>query len=190
MRKMLSAQVSIPHGFSSLENAQRWESSLENAERALSQLWLQRTIYALEELLNGPPLAKLDLYCSSELPGLELIAWVDVDGTQRELGSLLIQLFKSKVDSIGLTNSGEKLELIRLRCREIEQWSRQKPTLIEQAKSLGPQSERDPIILRPGMDWRQIALELGAMESIALMERAQLSETSRSGSAGAGAKRV
>lgn len=187
---MLSAQVSIPHGFSSLEHAQRWESSLEDVERALSQLWLQRTIYALEDLLSEAPLARLDLYSSSELPGLELIAWVDVDGARKELGSLLIQLFKSKVESIGLTNSGEKLERIRLRCRAIEQWSRQKPTLIEQAKSLGPQSERDPIVLRPGMDWRQIAMELGAMESIALMERAQLSETSRAGSSGEGSKRV
>jgi hypothetical protein len=103
---------------------------------------------------------------------------------------LLIQLFKSKIESIGLTNSGENLEHMRLRCRAVEQWSRRKPKVIEQAKSLGPQYERDPVVLMPGMNWRQIAVELGAMESITLMERAQLSETSMAGSSSSESKRL
>ena len=179
------SKIAIPEGFASLTDAKRWEDGLKRAEEALDSLWLQRTIYVLEEALACPGMSSLAIYASIELPGIECVALVETRHGPRELGALLVGLFKGGCESEGITEMGVAMERLRAALREVERWTRDRQTLIREAKSLGPTAERNPVKLSPGMDWRSVAEAIGAGEAAMMMEKAQISKAARdSGKAG------
>jgi hypothetical protein len=181
MGAMHSNKVAIPEGFSDLADAKRWADGLERAEAALDSLWLQKMIYAFEEALGTPKLLRLDVYASIELPGLEIAAFVEAPDGESELGVLLVNLFKHKYASEGLTELGLSMERLRAGLLSIEQWTRSRPGMLLKAAGLGPAAERAPVRLSPYMGWRDIATAFGAHEAAMLMEKAQISKVSKGG---------
>lgn len=187
---MHSNKIAMPEGFADLADAERWEMGLERAEAALDKLRLQRMIYALQGALSAPGLARLALYASIELPGLEVAAFVAAPDGESELGALLVNLFKRKYASEGLTELGRSMERLHAMLLGIERSTRLRPGMLAGASALGQAAERAPVLLAPGMGWREIANAIGAHEAAMLMERAQIAKASRRAVAGAKTARI
>lgn len=184
--------VLIPAGFASLEQAEGWELRGERAVEAIDSLWLQRCLYGLERALASPCLAGLMLFASEELPGFELVAFVDVGAGREELEALQARSFLAKRSGEPIVDAPPdgQLEALRTQLRLVERWSRERPGMLRGARALGPLSAKVPLGLAPHASWADIALALGAGQAMAAMERAQLDASAESAGGSREARRI
>lgn len=173
--------VAIPEGFASLQDARRWESGLRKAEEALDALWAQRWIYALEALLAHPWVARVQAGPSRERSGVEIGVLISWRGEQVELESLMSNLWSSQYEGVGLLESGKALESLTDSARELEGWTRERPSMLRSLARLGSPRCSGPVVFEAGATWASIAQALEAARAAAGMERAQLAQESNDG---------
>lgn len=173
--------IAIPEGFASLDDAARWEGGLRKAEEALDCLWAQRWIYAAEALLALPGVSRIQAAPSRSGGGAEVGVLALWRGERVELDVLLARLFRSQYEGVGLVESGRALESLMEAARELERWTRERPSMLRCLPKLAGGRWNDPVSFDAGASWSEVADALGAVRASAGMERAQLAQESKGG---------
>ena len=177
--KSPSDTVAIPEGFASLDDAKRWEAGLRKAEEALDSLFAQRWIYAAADLLSLPLVAQIQASPSRTGPGLELGLLVHWGQERVELGALMAKLFRAQYEAVGLVESARALESLLDRARELERWTRERPSMLQCLPTLAQARCGAPLALDSGSSWGRLCQALGASKAAAGMERAQLAQAAK-----------